>query len=61
MSWRAVSWGLGLQFALGLFVIRTEPGFVAFQWLGEQIRVSVGLGVKLSVGGEAAEQVWVTK
>lgn len=32
-------WGLGLQFVLGLFVIRTEPGFVAFQWLGDQIQV----------------------
>lgn len=39
VSWRAVSWGLGLQFVLGLFVIRTEPGFIAFQWLGEQIQV----------------------
>nr|XP_034373464.1 sodium/nucleoside cotransporter 1 isoform X2 [Arvicanthis niloticus] len=39
VSWRAVSWGLGLQFVLGLFVIRTEPGFVAFQWLGDQIQV----------------------
>ncbi|XP_058150713.1 sodium/nucleoside cotransporter 1 isoform X2 [Dasypus novemcinctus] len=39
VSWRAVCWGLGLQFALGLFVIRTEPGFVAFQWLGNQIQV----------------------
>ncbi|KAM9586172.1 sodium/nucleoside cotransporter 1 isoform 2-T2 [Trichechus inunguis] len=39
VSWRAVSWGLGLQFALGLFVIRTEPGFIAFQWLGEQIQI----------------------
>ncbi|XP_047396374.1 sodium/nucleoside cotransporter 1 [Sciurus carolinensis] len=39
VSWRAVSWGLGLQFALGIFVIRTEPGFVAFQWLGDQIQI----------------------
>ncbi|XP_042526364.1 sodium/nucleoside cotransporter 1, partial [Dipodomys spectabilis] len=39
VSWRAVGWGLALQFLLGLFVIRTEPGFVAFQWLGEQIQV----------------------
>uniref|UniRef100_A0A8C8W2M5 Sodium/nucleoside cotransporter n=1 Tax=Peromyscus maniculatus bairdii TaxID=230844 RepID=A0A8C8W2M5_PERMB len=41
VSWRTVSWGLGLQFVLGLFVIRTEPGFVAFQWLGDQIQVSL--------------------
>ncbi|XP_034523726.1 sodium/nucleoside cotransporter 1 isoform X3 [Ailuropoda melanoleuca] len=39
VSWRTVSWGLGLQFALGVFVIRTEPGFIAFQWMGKQIQV----------------------
>ncbi|KAG8144967.1 hypothetical protein E2320_013358 [Naja naja] len=39
VSWRAVLWGLGLQFALGLFIIRTEPGFQAFQWLGNQIQL----------------------
>uniref|UniRef100_A0A8C2YN46 Solute carrier family 28 member 1 n=1 Tax=Chinchilla lanigera TaxID=34839 RepID=A0A8C2YN46_CHILA len=39
VSWRTVSWGLGLQFVLGLFIIRTEPGFIAFQWLGDQIRI----------------------
>ncbi|XP_077729468.1 sodium/nucleoside cotransporter 1 isoform X2 [Canis aureus] len=39
VSWRAVFWGLGLQFVLGLFVIRTEPGFIAFQWMGNQIQI----------------------
>ncbi|XP_023566448.1 sodium/nucleoside cotransporter 1 isoform X3 [Octodon degus] len=39
VSWQTVFWGLGLQFVLGLFVIRTEPGFVAFQWLGDQIHI----------------------
>ncbi|XP_069416489.1 sodium/nucleoside cotransporter 1 isoform X4 [Ovis canadensis] len=39
VSWRAVFWGLGLQFVLGLVVIRTEPGFIAFQWLGDQIQI----------------------
>lgn len=39
VSWRVVSWGLGLQFVLGFLVIRTEPGFIAFQWLGDQIQV----------------------
>ncbi|XP_061451849.1 sodium/nucleoside cotransporter 2-like [Rhineura floridana] len=38
VSWRAVFWGLGLQFVLGIFIIRTEPGFQAFQWLGDQIQ-----------------------
>ncbi|XP_053128479.1 sodium/nucleoside cotransporter 1-like [Hemicordylus capensis] len=39
VSWRAVFWGLGLQFVLGVFIIRTEPGFQAFQWLGKQIQI----------------------
>uniref|UniRef100_A0A8D2JD49 Sodium/nucleoside cotransporter n=1 Tax=Varanus komodoensis TaxID=61221 RepID=A0A8D2JD49_VARKO len=38
VSWRAVFWGLGLQFVLGVLIIRTEPGFQAFQWLGAQIQ-----------------------
>ncbi|XP_028813516.1 sodium/nucleoside cotransporter 1 isoform X2 [Denticeps clupeoides] len=39
VSWRTVFWGLGLQFAIGLFVIRTNPGLVAFEWLGDQVQV----------------------
>nr|XP_056722041.1 sodium/nucleoside cotransporter 1-like [Euleptes europaea] len=39
VSWRAVFWGLSLEFLLGLFIIRTEPGFQAFQWLGEQVQI----------------------
>ncbi|KAM9808029.1 sodium/nucleoside cotransporter 1 [Neosynchiropus ocellatus] len=36
--WRPVFWGLGIQFCLGLFIIRTQPGLVAFQWLGKQVQ-----------------------
>ncbi|KAL2790475.1 sodium/nucleoside cotransporter 2 [Daubentonia madagascariensis] len=39
VSWRTVFWGLGLQFVFGILVIRTDPGFNAFQWLGEQIQI----------------------
>ncbi|XP_020951943.1 sodium/nucleoside cotransporter 2 isoform X3 [Sus scrofa] len=39
VSWRAVLWGLGLQFVFGILVIRTDPGFNAFQWLGDQIQI----------------------
>uniref|UniRef100_A0A8C8SLQ0 Sodium/nucleoside cotransporter n=1 Tax=Pelusios castaneus TaxID=367368 RepID=A0A8C8SLQ0_9SAUR len=39
VSWRAVFWGLGLEFVLGIFIIRTDPGFAAFQWLGDQIQI----------------------
>ncbi|XP_055518582.1 sodium/nucleoside cotransporter 1 [Leucoraja erinacea] len=38
VSWRALFVGLGLQFILGIFIIRTEPGFQAFNWLGIQIQ-----------------------
>ncbi|XP_061138383.1 sodium/nucleoside cotransporter 1 isoform X1 [Syngnathus typhle] len=39
VSWRPVFWGLGLQFCIGLFVIRSEPGLAAFQWLGRQVQI----------------------
>ncbi|XP_075715539.1 sodium/nucleoside cotransporter 1 [Rhinoderma darwinii] len=39
VSWRAVFWGLGLEFVLGIFIIRTEPGYQAFKFLGEQIQI----------------------
>ncbi|NXQ58844.1 S28A1 protein, partial [Anthoscopus minutus] len=42
VSWRAVFWGLGLEFLLGLFVLRTTPGTQAFQWLGDQIQYFLG-------------------
>ncbi|KAM8804467.1 sodium/nucleoside cotransporter 1 [Eudromia elegans] len=42
VSWRAVFWGLGLEFLLGLFIIRTTPGIQAFQWLGDQVQVFLG-------------------
>ncbi|XP_068596015.1 sodium/nucleoside cotransporter 1 [Brachionichthys hirsutus] len=38
ISWRPVFWGLGLQFCIGIFVIRTQPGLVAFEWLGKQVQ-----------------------
>ncbi|XP_068814561.1 sodium/nucleoside cotransporter 2 isoform X2 [Struthio camelus] len=38
VSWRAVVWGLGLEFLLGLFILRTTPGIQTFQWLGDQIQ-----------------------
>lgn len=39
VRWRPVFWGLGLQFCIGLFVIRTQPGLIAFQWLGKQVQI----------------------
>ncbi|NXM26145.1 S28A2 protein, partial [Oxyruncus cristatus] len=42
VSWRAVFWGLGLEFLFGVFVLRTTPGVQAFQWLGDQIQIFLG-------------------
>ncbi|XP_068458558.1 sodium/nucleoside cotransporter 1 [Clinocottus analis] len=39
VTWRPVFWGLGMQFCIGLFVIRTQPGLVAFEWLGNQVKI----------------------
>ena len=33
--WRPVLWGLTIQFLLGLFVLRTYPGYVLFDWLND--------------------------
>ncbi|XP_070446897.1 solute carrier family 28 member 3-like isoform X1 [Equus przewalskii] len=37
VCWRPVFWGIGLQFLLGLLILRTGPGRWAFQWLGNKI------------------------
>uniref|UniRef100_A0A669NYI1 Sodium/nucleoside cotransporter n=1 Tax=Phasianus colchicus TaxID=9054 RepID=A0A669NYI1_PHACC len=42
VSWRVVFWGLGLEFLIGLFILRTTPGIQAFQWLGDQIQIFLG-------------------
>ncbi|XP_067871495.1 sodium/nucleoside cotransporter 1 [Heterodontus francisci] len=38
VSFRTLFVGLGMQFLLGIFIIRSEPGFQAFNWLGLQIQ-----------------------
>ncbi len=34
VRWRVVLWGLGFQFALAVFILKTAPGKALFQWLG---------------------------
>ncbi|XP_062936469.1 solute carrier family 28 member 3 [Cynocephalus volans] len=36
--WRPIFWGIGLQFLLGFLILRTSPGFIAFNWLGRQVQ-----------------------
>ncbi|XP_078000195.1 solute carrier family 28 member 3-like [Glandiceps talaboti] len=35
VRWRPVLWGLGLQFLLAVFILRTKAGFKLFEWLGD--------------------------
>ncbi|NWH61171.1 S28A1 protein, partial [Geococcyx californianus] len=61
VSWRAVFWGLGLQFLFGLFVLRTTPGMQAFRWLGDQIQVFLGYttaGSSFVFGNTLIEEVF---
>ncbi|XP_031978771.1 sodium/nucleoside cotransporter 1-like isoform X2 [Corvus moneduloides] len=61
VSWRAVFWGLGLEFLLGLFILRTTPGTQAFQWLGDQIQYFLGYttaGSSFVFGNTLIEEVF---
>lgn len=37
IQWRVILWGLGMQLALALFIIKTPVGRGLFQWLGNGI------------------------
>ena len=34
MNWRAVLWGIALQFMFALIILRWQGGYEAFDWLG---------------------------
>ncbi|NXN43477.1 S28A3 protein, partial [Rhinoptilus africanus] len=38
VAWRPVFSGIGMQFILGLLILRTKVGFDVFNWLGNQIQ-----------------------
>jgi CNT family concentrative nucleoside transporter len=62
---RTVLWGLGLQFALALFVLRTQLGQDLFTWIGDLVTRVLGLSFvgsefvfgKLGSRGEANQPV----
>ncbi|XP_074011846.1 sodium/nucleoside cotransporter 2-like [Numenius arquata] len=61
VSWRAVFWGLGLEFLFGLLVLRTSPGVQAFKWLGDQIQIFLGYttaGSSFVFGNELIDNVF---
>uniref|UniRef100_A0A8B9Z7J7 Sodium/nucleoside cotransporter n=1 Tax=Buteo japonicus TaxID=224669 RepID=A0A8B9Z7J7_9AVES len=61
VSWRAVFWGLGIEFLFGLLILRTTPGIQAFQWLGDQIQFFLGYttaGSSFVFGNTLIEEVF---
>ncbi|XP_071478847.1 solute carrier family 28 member 3-like [Diadema antillarum] len=42
VKWRPVIWGLVLQFIFGLLILRTYPGYVLFQWIGDVVQKFLG-------------------
>jgi len=37
IKWRPIIWGLNIQVVFGLLILRTDPGYQAFHWLGNQV------------------------
>ncbi|XP_029872110.1 sodium/nucleoside cotransporter 2-like isoform X2 [Aquila chrysaetos chrysaetos] len=61
VSWRAVFWGLGIEFLFGLLILRTTPGIQAFRWLGDQIQFFLGYttaGSSFVFGNTLIEEVF---
>ena len=42
VRWKTVFWGVGLQFALALFVLKTYAGQALFAWIGDKINKMLG-------------------
>eukprot|EP00057_Strongylocentrotus_purpuratus_P025577 XP_011680051.1 PREDICTED: solute carrier family 28 member 3 [Strongylocentrotus purpuratus] len=42
VKWRPVIWGLVLQFIFGILILRTYPGYVLFQWIGNVVQAFLG-------------------
>lgn len=62
--WRPVFWGIGLQFLLGLLILRTDPGFMAFDWLGQQVQTFLeytNAGAEFVFGDTYADHLFAFK
>ncbi|XP_072042956.1 solute carrier family 28 member 3-like [Amphiura filiformis] len=42
INWNPVIWGLAIQFALGLFILRTKVGFYLFNFMGDFTKTFTG-------------------
>ncbi len=59
IRWQPVLWGIALQLILGILIIRTQPGFIAFQFFGEVMQQLLNFsdaGAKFVFGEKFQEQ-----
>uniref|UniRef100_A0A8C5LX08 Sodium/nucleoside cotransporter n=1 Tax=Leptobrachium leishanense TaxID=445787 RepID=A0A8C5LX08_9ANUR len=64
VNWRQVFWGIGLQFVLGVIILRTKPGFDAFDWLGIQVQTFLeysDVGAKFVFGDKFIDHFFAFK
>ncbi|XP_074052728.1 solute carrier family 28 member 3 [Macrotis lagotis] len=62
--WRPVFWGIALQFVFGLLILRTTPGFEAFNWLGKQVQIFLeytDIGAKFVFGEKYTDHFFAFK
>lgn len=38
IQWKTIIWGIGLQFLLAVFILKTSLGLAIFEWLGSQVK-----------------------
>nr|XP_033813233.1 solute carrier family 28 member 3 [Geotrypetes seraphini] len=64
VKWRPVFWGIGIQFILGLLILRTKPGYDAFDWLGMQVQIFLeysDVGAKFVFGEKYTDHFFAFK
>jgi CNT family concentrative nucleoside transporter len=60
VNWRIIGWGLGLQFAMALFALRTQVGIRLFSWANDLADAFVGFangGIQFVFGNWPATTV----
>ncbi|NWV80009.1 S28A3 protein, partial [Dasyornis broadbenti] len=64
IAWRPVFSGIGMQFILGLLILRTKVGFDVFNWLGIQIQTFLeysDAGAKFVFGDQYMDHLFAFK
>ena len=44
INWHTVAWGIGLQIIFAILILKTQGGFILFQWLGDVVTNFLNFG-----------------